>query len=490
MPAGSDALKLPWKKVFVAGAGLSGRAAASWARNMGAEHVVLSDTAPLSQWDEEVVETCKREGITIDHGGHDLSMVEAADLLVPSPGIPTDSPLFQAARQGGTEVMGELALGVAFWAGPVVGITGTNGKTTTTKLISHLLETGGIPHVTGGNCAPPLLALMKHNGPDTVAVVEVSSFQLDTFPGSASALKGKKHWPRFDVALLLNLAYDHLDRYPSIDAYGESKAAMLRFQDRSCWAVLPHSDRGLDFWNGAGEAGRLYFESLTSLAPEGAKGPVRRETPGAWFMDQDTLELVWHQGTRERYELDGWPLLGLHNRSNLAAAILCARLAGARQEAVQEGIKSFKGLSHRMEIVAVNGGIRFIDDSKATNVAATLAALETLPPPVFAILGGRGKGEVYDRLAHAAARGLLHGAVLIGEEAEPLRRVLAGHVECRMARAGDGDATMREAVSLALSLAKGRGTILLSPACASFDLYKDYRARGEAFRRAVEAVCG
>jgi len=375
-----------------------------------------------------------------------------------------------------------------FWDGPVVGITGTNGKTTTTLLISHLLQTAGINHVTGGNCAPPLLSLMQHNSGEAVAVVEVSSFQLDSFPNDSLKKKLGGRWPRFHVALLLNLAYDHLDRYPSLDEYGKSKGNILKFQEYSDWTILPHRDRGLDFWQPMGRGRRLYFQNLSAPSPRDHTEVMEPDRlPGAWFEnDKDTIVVSWHDGGTESYDIRNLPLFGDHNKSNLAAAILASRLVGAGINSIQEGIEGFQGLPHRMELVMEQGGIRFINDSKATNVAATLAALETLPPPLVVIMGGRGKGEVYDRLSHAAARGLFQGAVLIGEEGPKLEKALAGYVRCTLCREKEGDGAMAEAVRTAVEMLPEEGTVLLSPACASFDLFANYQARGDAFKKAVE----
>ncbi len=460
-------------RIIVIGAGVSGRAVAGWLTSKGAS-VVLSDAKPLEAWPEDLVRWCRNKGVKIEAGGHGLSGVSNFDMVVTSPGVSPDSPVLARAAREGVPVMGELYLGLSMWAGPVIGITGTNGKTTTTTLVARMLEMAGVPSVPLGNIGTPVCGLL-HVSPETVAVVEVSSFQLDHFPKVPP--KGLS-MPRFRGVAWLNLAPDHLDRYGTLSAYGRSKARILEFQSEEDWAVFNAHDEASIIWSEMSRGMKLFF------------GRGKGEMPGAWYLE-DRIEFIPYNGSRESYNLDRWSLVGDHNLENLCAAIPLARLCGASQHGIQMAIDNFTPPAHRIEWVAEIAGVNYYDDSKATNVASVIRALSSIPGPKILIAGGQGKGEDYLPLAEAAVRSGVKAAVVLGEEAgrlgdvfDPVTRVFPVPMN------GNGFKVVKAAVEQAGALAKPGDSVLLSPACASFDLFKNYQERGQAFVQAVFDLVG
>ncbi len=460
------------KKITILGMGLSGRAVAEWLLSQGAE-VLCSDIRPLDRWPGDLVSWCTEKGVGLEAGRHRVETWASSDLLVVSPGISPDTPVVKAAYSYNIPVIGELALAASFWRGPLVGITGTNGKTTTTMLIDEMLREADLAHVVAGNIGTPLSSYLNQgHTEDTIAVLEVSSFQLDYFPRKATFL------PRFKVTAWINLAPDHLDRYPDIAGYGESKAGIFDFQGPGDWSIRNIDDPGMRPWMGRGRAMRLYF------------GNRRPRVPGAWLDSSgQEISVMWSDGQWERYDLGGWSLKGRHNLEDLACAILVSRLVGAGRGAIQSVIRSFEAPPHRLQWVIRIRGIDYYDDSKATNVASVLRAVESIDQAVVLIIGGRGKGEDYTRLADVTEVGHIRGIIAIGEEAEAVNRVfskLVPVIEIQGLEAGRE--VMRKAVIEATSLAEPGDAVVLSPACASFDLFKDYKERGRVFQEAVREL--
>jgi UDP-N-acetylmuramoylalanine--D-glutamate ligase len=348
---------------------------------------------------------------------HDLSLLDGADLLVKSPGIPGDAPLVAAARARGIPVWSEVELGYRLLADEgarLVGVTGTNGKTTTTELLGAIFRAAGREVSVAGNVGTPLTSIRYADW----VVCELSSFQLEDV-----------HQLACEVAVLLNLEPDHLDRHGSFEAYRDAK---LRIFERARVGVVP---RGLPFDNSYRLATVIEFAADDELPAE--------------------------------------PLLrGAHNRENAAAATAAARAAGVGDDAIAEGLRIFPGVPHRLELVAERDGVRYVNDSKATNVSAALRALAAYADePVHLILGGSSKGEDFAPLA-AAIGPNVRSVHLIGDEAERLARTVGGHA----------DTTLARAVEHATALAEPGEVVLLSPACASFDQFENFEARGEAFR--------
>lgn len=457
-------------RVTVMGTGLSGSTAALWLGSRGAD-VLLSDIRPLEDWPGDLLSACREIGIRTEGGGHSEEALSAPDLIVASPGInPLVPPLSEIIRAG-MPVVGELYLGLSFWEGPVIGVTGTNGKTTTTMLVAEMLKASGIRCACAGNIGLPVCALLDKVDPGTVAVVEVSSFQLDYFPEYPP--HGMRA-PGFKGAGWLNLAPDHLDRYPGLKEYGMSKARMLDFQRPEDWVVLNAGDRNLAAWSARARGTRFLF----------GKGPGR--VPGAWY-EEDTVEYIDLQGGKETYGLEGWSLAGEHNLENLCAAVCLAKSCGATGSGIQEAVKGFVAPAHRLAHVASMGGVDYYDDSKATNVAAAIRAMAAVPVPKVLVAGGRGKGEDYLPLARAAKKARVRSVVAIGEEARRLKDAFDayGVPVILVDGARGGTEVMDAAVKEARRLASPGDAVLLSPACASFDLFADYKERGRAFCRAV-----
>nr|WP_246325448.1 UDP-N-acetylmuramoyl-L-alanine--D-glutamate ligase [Dissulfurirhabdus thermomarina] len=470
-------------RAVVLGLGLSGRAAARWLARGGAR-VHCTDARPVEEWPREFVAWCRAAGVEVRGGGHEADRFAAADLVVVSPGVPPRLPALQAAKRAGVPVVGELALAADAWEGPILAVTGTNGKTTTTEIAGAMLRAGGVAGVVAGNIGVPLADLLCEGEGRGTAVVEVSSFQLDTCPDRPVPVGAGAPLRPFSphAGAWLNLAPDHLDRYPGMEAYGASKARLLRLQGETDWAVLNRGDVFLAPWAGTGRGRRLFF------------GFGAEDIPGAWAdADGAACRVLWPDGREERYDLAGWTLKGRHNLENLMAAVLLARVAGAPPEAVQEVIPLFRAPAHRMQWVGRRDGVDYFDDSKATNVAAVVRALEFFGSGVVLVAGGQGKGEDYRPLAEAA-RGRLRGAVVMGEDQDALARELRRVTQVVTVpyipggEPDDGFRAMRRAVRAAAEMARPGDTVLLGPACASFDLFENYAARGRAFQEAVRRL--
>jgi len=477
-------------RVTVLGAGRSGMAAARWLESAGAR-VTVSDRRPEEEWDREFVTWCRRQGIRVEAGGHSDRSCTACSVLVTSPGIPASAPPISKARDAGVMVVNDLVLSACFYKGKIVAVTGTNGKTTTTMLITHLLEEGGVKAVAAGNISPPLFEVMLRGEDQAVAVLEVSSFQLELLETEWNLPFEK---PEISVAVWLNLASDHLDRHHDVQTYGECKAHLLDLQGPDDWSVLNVDDTGLMPWLHRGTGKRMFF---------GSRKPAY-DSPCAWIGEGaddlilDLSRLAGGHRVTERYDISCWQLSGRHNIENLVAAVAAARLAGARPSGIREGIGTFQAPAHRFEKVAVRDGITYIDDSKATNVAAAVRALEAAPGPVVLIAGGLGKNEDYAPLASAVAalaeRNMMRAVVLMGRQASDIDRAMSGvalpaYMAVELLPAiEDGRAVMYQAVKRARNLAYTGDVVLLSPACASFDMFSGYADRGDAFKDAVKDI--
>ncbi|HVM69894.1 MAG TPA: Mur ligase family protein [Gaiellaceae bacterium] len=360
----------------------------------------------------------------------DVGLLDGVGALVKSPGVPGDAPLAAAARARGIPIWSEVELGARLFPNPLVGVTGTNGKTTTTELLGAIFRAAGRPVEVAGNVGRALTSLRP--APDAWLVCELSSFQLE----DVETLR-----PR--VGVLLNLEPDHLDRHGTFDAYRAAKLRLFENQGADDAAVLP---RGFD--PVPGEAARVEFAADDPL-------PAEPLIPGA------------------------------HNRENAAAATAAARAAGIADDAIAEALRTFAGVPHRLELVAERGGVRFVNDSKATNTAAARRALTAYDAPLHLVLGGSLKGERFDAFAAAVAEANVVTAYLVGEAAEPLAAAL-GHASVPFRHCG----TLERAVEEAARAARAGEIVLLSPACASYDQFSDFEQRGEEFRRLVENLAG
>jgi len=447
----ANPFELRGKRVLVVGLARTGVATALFCAARGA-HVTATDARPENEIGD-VLAPLRSAGVKLELGGHRENTFLAQDLIVPSPGVPADAPLLQAARAKGVTIWSEVELADRFLSGRLIGITGSNGKTTTTSLIEHILRNAGLPTVLAGNIGTPLIARVEQTSNDTITVVELSSFQLELIEVF-----------RPNISVFLNLTADHLDRHHTMEAYGRAKARIFENQTESDSAVLNADD-----------------PATTPLAP--AKPQVywfsrkQRVAQGAFVRENEIF--FRHDGEEEVVlNLRDIPLAGAHNVENVLAAVAATRLAGAESAAIARGVRSFAGVEHRLEFVAEIAGVRYYNDSKATNVDATLKALEAFPGRILIILGGKDKGSDYTLLQKPLReRAIL--ALLIGAAAEKIEKQITGSVAIE--RAG----TIERAVEIASHAARPGDVVLLAPACASFDQFQNFEHRGRVFKDLV-----
>jgi UDP-N-acetylmuramoylalanine--D-glutamate ligase len=436
-------MELAKKRVIVVGLGKSGIAAARLCAERGAS-VVGTDALPLEKLPKEVSEL----GIELRTGGHDGVRFESADLIVVSPGVPALLEL-ERAEHAGVEVIGELELSCRFVTAPIVAVGGTNGKSTTTTLIGVLLAAAGRHVFVGGNLGTPAAGAASKSF-DAV-VLEVSSFQLERAPS---------FHPR--VSVLLNVTEDHLDRYPSFTAYAEAKGNAFVNQVPGDSAVVPFGD------------------AITEEQARRGRGDLVTFGQGGNYIVVDGAVLEAESG--EHFELGSSRLHGRHNHENAAAAIAAVRALGVEPEAVRDGLAEFEPLPHRMALVRELSGVRFYDDSKGTNVGASVTALRGLRESKGVLIaGGRDKHGSYAPLVDALReRG--RAVVLLGEAAPKIFDAIGGALTVEHAD------DMEDAVRRAYRLAEPGDAVLLSPACSSFDMFKSYAERGDRFSAAVKAL--
>ncbi|MBD3219704.1 UDP-N-acetylmuramoyl-L-alanine--D-glutamate ligase [bacterium] len=446
------------RALLVLGLGRSGCAAGALLRRHGARVIGVDDAegeTVARRWQADALVALADRAFDEVIAGRDwpLRLATEPDAVVLSPGVPPDHPALARWRVADVPIHGELEWATRYLPGRSIGITGTNGKSTTTAWLAHVLRAGGLDSAAVGNLGTPLAAVVDELDPSAVPVVECSSFQLETIDT----------W-RPDVGVVLNLAPDHLDRYPDLAAYHAAKARL---------AAHVAEDGHYVTWTGCPEARRWRHGGRLAL-----------------FGDEDPGSVAWIAGDRLRVRRGGESVdlvdladLALDSPPNLlnAAAVAAAALPLVKDlEAIAAGLQTFHGLPHRHQLVGRLGGVRFVNDTKATNVHAVEVGLAGYPRPVVLIAGGRGKGEDYTPLRQVMSS--VRHVVTIGEEGPAIAAALAGVVPTS---AADDLAT---AVAEAAALARPDATVLLSPACASFDMYANYRERGEAFVAAVRAL--
>ncbi len=453
-------IELQDKSVLIVGLGRSGLAAARVAAARGAR-VTVTDIRAAETLRDAVAKL--PDGVAQELGEHKQETFLAADLIVLSPGIPR-LPALDAAAKAGVPITGEMEFASRLIKGTIVAITGTNGKSTTTTLCGAIIRASGYPTFVGGNLGEPLCEAVGSRAaePGGLLVVEASSFQLETV---------EDFHPR--IAVLLNVTPDHLDRYADFDAYAAAKSKIFARQGASDFAVV-NADDAVARRCAEGTAARQILFSTSG-----------KRKDGGW-LEAEALCVRLRGGDIERYPTNNPSLVGRHNHENALAALLAGRLAGATPSEARRSLLEFRALAHRMELVAEARGVEYYDDSKGTNVGAVAAALSGFPRPVVLIAGGRDKGGDYAPLAEVFAR-VGRAAVLIGEAAD---RIAASFrfvmPEDKILRAR----TLEEAVEKA-SVAAVRGdAVVLSPACSSFDMFRDYAHRAEVFRAAVRAIVG
>ena len=446
-----------WRQgvVAVVGLGKSGVAATRLLARDGVR-VYASDASDHPYGGDDLATLRSLSGVTLDVGRHDLQRIAAAAAVIVSPGVPPDAPPLAAARQAHVPVLSEIDLGfraLEHSGARCIAVTGTNGKTTTTALVAHLLRAGGLTAEAAGNIGRPLAEVALQPVPYQWLAVEVSSFQLHDSPHFAPP-----------VGIVTNLAPDHLDRYPTVEAYYADKQLLFRnARPSDVWVLNGDDSAVLELARGA--KGRRVLFSLT------------RQADGSYDAAGRCLRLG-NQALLPRAELG---LLGDHNIANALAAALAVREAGVTPAQIASGLRSFRALPHRLEPVREVGGVRWINDSKATNIASTVVAIAAMDRPFVLLLGGRHKGEPYTRLA-PMLKGRCRLVIAYGESGDLIERDLGGKVPL------ERGTTFQDVMARARRAAQPGDAVLLSPACSSYDMFKNYEERGATFRKIVEAM--
>jgi len=455
-------LELEGRKVLVVGLARTGVAAA---RFLALRKARLTCTDLRTPEDlGEAVGLLEETGGRLRLGGHEREDFLQADLIVVSPGVPLSIPPLQEAQAAGVEIIGEVELAFRHITRPIIGVTGTNGKTTTVHLIDSMLEEGGISHWVGGNIGRPLTEFLlsptggKDGREPEVIVAELSSFQLET-------IAGFRPW----IALWTNLSADHLDRYPNMEAYAEAKARIFHKQTAQDFAVLPDRDPWLETHKGVIRGRVLRF------------GTSLDEEPDVCLKQGSIVYRQPESGAKESYETGRVRVPGKHNLENMMSALAAARLCGAEPRGIQRAMDSFEGLEHRVEYVGEAEGVRFFNDSKATTVDSVVRALECFDDPVLLLAGGKDKGGSFAPLKQPVGRHVRR-LFLYGAAAGRMARELGGATEIETAGGLEG------ALAQAWRAARPGEIILLSPACSSFDMFRDYEERGQKFKALVHEI--
>jgi UDP-N-acetylmuramoylalanine--D-glutamate ligase len=449
-------MELKNKRVLVVGLARTGVATALFCATRGA--IVAATESRTEAAIGEGVARLRAAGVSLELGGHKDRTFLEQDLIVPSPGVPADLPQLVAARAGGVTIWSEIELAYRYLQGTLIGITGSNGKTTTTALIEHILRGADFPTILAGNIGTPLISCVDQSKKNTITVVELSSFQLELIETF-----------RPNISLFLNLTPDHLDRHHTLKGYGDAKARIFENQTADEAAILNADDAASAAY--APSKPKLYWFSRKQRVAQGAY--LRGEE--VVLRIDGTDHVVLPRG--------GIPLAGAHNLENVLAATVVAQLAGVAVPMIAQGIRSFAGVEHRLEFVAEVGGVRYYNDSKATNVDATLKALEAFPGRVLVILGGKDKDSDYTVLQQPLREKAIL-ALLIGTAAEKIKTQIAGSV--KIERAG----TLERAIEVASHAAHAGDVVLLAPACASFDQFENYEHRGRVFKSLVHQLQG
>ncbi len=443
------------KRVLVVGLGKSGVASALFLKSRGAR-VTVSDSKPEAELRDEIL-LLLEHGITVETGGHGDRTFRGQDLIVVSPGVPVDEPQLAQARSLGEPVIGEIELAAQFLAGPIVAITGANGKTTTTSLAGEIIAAGNFSTLVGGNIGTPAISFVDQAGPATWTVLEVSSFQLETIVDFR---------PR--IAVILNITPDHLDRHKTFANYVNAKARVFENQGADDFTVLNADDATTAGLSDRTRAQLFWF----SRKKEIEKGAFARGTH-IYFRDGHS--------EREIMPLADVPLKGAHNLENVLAGISIGILVGCQPEQIRHAVRIFKAVEHRLEFVAKVGGVDYYNDSKATNVDATIKALESFPGNIHLILGGKDKGSDYTVL-HELLRQRVKRVYTIGAAAAKIESQIQGAAEIEHAE------TLENAVRRASESAVAGDVVLLAPACASFDQFQSYEHRGRVFKEVVHSL--
>ena len=443
------------KRVLVVGLGKSGVASALFLKAHGAR-VTVSDTKSSDQLRDEIP-LLLDHGIAVETGGHGERTFRGQDLIVVSPGVPVDAPPLVQARASGEPVIGEVELAAQHLPGPIVAITGSNGKTTTTSLTGDIITAGGFPTVVGGNIGTPAISLVERAARETVIVLEISSFQLETIQTF-----------RPKVAVILNITPDHLDRHRTFETYVEAKARIFENQQASDFAILNEDDPTCLTLAGRTRAQVFWFSR-------------KKEVKQGTYVESGRILFRDGAGQREIMLVSEIRLKGAHNVENVLAGICAGVLMGVAPDKIRQAVRDFKAVEHRLEYVTTIMGVEYYDDSKATNVDATIKALESFPANIHLILGGKDKGSDY-RVLNDLLRQRVKRVYTIGAAAEKIESHIKGAAEIVHAE------TLDNAIRRASAVAQPGDIVLLAPACASFDQFQSYNHRGRVFKEVVHAL--
>jgi len=444
------------KKVTVVGLGESGREAALLLKRAGA--AVSVTEADNNKGIRRNASLLNEKKINTEIGNHSEVFLSGAELLVVSPGVEKMSLPVSYAREKNIPIISELELGYLFCKGTIVAVTGTNGKSTVVSLLGEILRTAGIPVNVCGNIGNSLSGEVGKIDKKTIVVLEVSSFQLERIESF-----------RPKISVMLNMTEDHMDRYKSFSEYFDDKKKIFKNQKKSDVTILNYDDQA------------LVALAESKEIPSGALGfSARKKVKGA-YLEKDTVFVSLEGKTQKLFSLGNYALSGRHNTENILAATLAATLVGADPAAIEKAVKSFRPLAHRFEKLTTINGVDFINDSKATNIDSTCRALESLDKPVILIAGGKDKGLSWAE-AIPFIRNNVKTIILIGETRHEMQSVFEKVITAKKAT------SLREAVLAAFRAARPGETVLLSPMSSSFDMFRDYKERGELFKDAVEAL--
>ncbi|HKP47345.1 MAG TPA: UDP-N-acetylmuramoyl-L-alanine--D-glutamate ligase [Pyrinomonadaceae bacterium] len=451
-------MELNGRKVLVIGAARSGIACADFLVKRGAT-VALNDAKPIESWRPEAV-ALKSEGVGLLPGEVPSWLLDQIELVVVSPGVPAKSIPIRYAERAGAEVIGEVELASRFLKGRLVAITGSNGKTTTTTLIGELLKNAGLVTQVGGNIGTPLISLVNSSSEDGWTVAELSSFQLETIKDFHS-----------QVAAVLNVTPNHMDRYESFTDYAAAKHRIFMNQVAGDLAIINADDEVVSSW-------------ASGLRAHVARFSVKKELEEGLFLRGNEIVSRTRDGEKVLLRRDEMKLRGLHNVENVLAALAAGLACGASPESMQDTIRNFAPVEHRLEFVAEIDGVKFYNDSKATSVDATLKALEAFAGDngkIVLILGGRGKKAPYQPLANLVSK-KVRKLILLGEDAQTIAGALSEFAPVENAT------DMKDVVEKSFAAAQAGDTVLLAPACASFDMFDSFEHRGSAFKNAVASL--
>ena len=446
------------KRVLVVGLGKSGVASAQFLAARGAR-VTVSDTRTQNELKTQIPALLDR-GIAVETGGHGERTFRDQDLIVVSPGVPSDLPQLVRARAQGIKVIGEIELAARFLKGKIVAISGSNGKTTTTTLCGDLIASASQRTLVGGNIGTPVILLVDDSTDETINVIEVSSFQLETI---------ETFHPH--IAVVLNITPDHLDRHGSMEAYTAAKARIFENQSGSDYSVLNLDDEGSAALKSRTKARLCWFTRKQQLSGE---------QTGSFVLND---KICWRNGKTDEVVMpvSEIPLKGAHNLENVLAATAVGRLCGCDAVSIRNAVKKFKAVEHRLQHIATIGNVEYYNDSKATNVDATIKAIESFPGNIHLILGGKDKDSDYTLMNHLL-RERVKRVYTIGAAAEKIRSHVQSAVEVAPCQ------TLENAVKRAYDLARPGDVVLLAPACSSFDQFENYEHRGRSFRALVDRL--